>query len=113
MSDVRSLSKAPKGLSFSIADLVLITAWSVAQSLDMIVQLDYGTEGEEYEEVLAFHNGQNASCLWIMWRDAEMVWVQPIIGRAHCHATVTDAIASCDLKHVFSPTVSARDTGNP
>lgn len=35
------------------ADLALVTAWSQAHSLPMTVQLDFGTEEEEYEEVLA------------------------------------------------------------
>jgi hypothetical protein len=101
MPDIKSFSKAPKGLSFSIAELVLITVWSQARSLNMTVRLDYGTETEEYEEVVAFHSGQNASCRWILWRDAESVWVQPLIGRPQLYATVTEAIGSIDPKPVL------------
>lgn len=104
MSNVGSFSKAPRGLSFSIADLALVTAWSQTHSLVLIVQLDFGTEEEEYEEVLAFYSGPNASCRCIMWRDAEIVWVQPIVGRSQCYDSVVEAIGSIDPKYVLLQT---------
>jgi hypothetical protein len=101
MSAVRASATTLKGLSFSIADLTLVKAWSEARSLSMVVQLDFGTEVEEYEEVLAFHTEPNASCRWIMWRDAETVWVQPLIGRPQPYDSVADAIESIGAKHAF------------
>jgi hypothetical protein len=101
MSAIRSTSTTLKGLSFSIADLVLVMAWAEARSLNMVVQLDFGTEVEVYEEVLEFHTERNASCHWIMWRDTETVWVQPLIGRPQPYDSVADAIESVGARQPF------------
>jgi hypothetical protein len=81
-----------RGLSFSIADLLLVGAWSAARGLEMVVRLDHGTETEEYEEIIAFHTPSGRPCRFIMWRDATSVYVQPLIGRPRRHDTVVDAI---------------------
>jgi hypothetical protein len=47
--------KALKGLSFSVAELVLIGSWSEANGFRMVVRLDHGSDAEDYEEVLALH----------------------------------------------------------
>ena len=57
MRSVQSPAKALKGLSFEIADLIGIRERSEANGLRMVVRLDYGSDVEEYEEVLAFHAG--------------------------------------------------------
>jgi hypothetical protein len=81
-----------RGLAFSIADLLLVGAWSAARGLEMVVRLDHGSETEEYEEVIAFHTPSGRPCRFIMWRDANSVFVQPLIGRTRRFPSVVDAI---------------------
>lgn len=81
-----------RGLSFSIADLIQVGGWAEASGLHMAVRLDHGAEIEEYEEVLAFHTQKGRPCTWIMWRDAEAVFVQPLPGRTQRYESVAEAI---------------------
>ena len=81
-----------RGVSFSIADLALIRVWSRLRGLRMSVRLDHGSETEEYEEVLAFYAEHGQRCRWIMWRDADAVFVQPLIGRTKCFSCVVEAL---------------------
>jgi hypothetical protein len=92
MSNVQMFSAGLRGLSFGIADLLLIGAWSSARGMEMVVRLDHGSETEEYEEVIAFHTPSGRPCRFIMWRDADAVYVQPLIGRTRRYASVVDAI---------------------
>jgi hypothetical protein len=85
-----------RGLSFRIADLLLVGAWSEAQSLEMAVHLDYGTEKEDYEEVLALLASDTGFCRWIMWRELDCVVVQPLIGRSLRFPSVTDALEALE-----------------
>jgi hypothetical protein len=91
MSIVSLPSKSVKGLSFSVAELILIRSWSEANALRMVVRLDHGSDTEEYEEVLALHIGDSDLCRWIMWRDADAVFLQPLIGRTRCYDSVAEA----------------------
>jgi len=92
MDNVQMYSAGPRGLSFSIADLLLIGAWSAARGLEMVVRLDHGSDTEEYEEVVAFHTASGRPCRYIMWRDTGSVFVQPLIGRTRRYHSVVDAI---------------------
>jgi hypothetical protein len=89
---VRQPSKALKGLSFSIAELASIKTWSEDHCLRMVVRLDHGSDAEDYEEVLAFHPRTSQLCHWIMWRDLNVVFVQPLIGRATRYLSVAEAV---------------------
>jgi hypothetical protein len=82
----------PKGLSFDIADLVLIRSWADCRACRIAIRLDHGTDGEEYEEVIAFHAGTSSLCHSIMWRNAEAVFVQPLIGCSQRFASVAEAL---------------------
>ena len=85
-------AKALKGLSFEIADLIGIRERSEANGLRMVVRLDYGSDVEEYEEVLAFHAGTSPQHRWLMWRNANAVFVRSIDGRAQRYESATRAI---------------------
>ena len=98
MAMIRFPSKTLKGLSFSVAELVLIKAWSAANCLTMVVRLDHGSEVEEYEEVLAFHQGKSPLCRWIMWRNATTVFIQPLIGRTQSYGSVAEAFEAIAAK---------------
>ena len=58
----------------------------------MVVRLDYGSDVEEYEEVLALHAGTNPQYRWLMWRNANTVFVRSIDGRALRYELATQAI---------------------
>ncbi len=98
MSIVRLPTKSVKGISFSIAELVLIRSWSEANVLRMVVRLDHGTETEEYEEVLALHIGSSNLCRWILWRDTQSVFLQPLIGRTRRYDSVAEAFEALTEK---------------
>jgi hypothetical protein len=87
---------ALKGLSFRIADLLLVAAWSEAQSMRMAVRLDHGTETEDYEEVLALIAADTGFCRWVIWREADCVVVQPLIGRSLRFDSVIDALETLE-----------------
>jgi hypothetical protein len=94
MENTQTYSASLRGLSFSIADLVLIRGWSEARGLNLTVRLDHGAASEEYEEVLTLHATPNKACRFLMWRDAEGVFVQPLIGRIRRYASVPEAVAA-------------------
>ena len=93
MGNVHIAARALRGLSFGIADLILIGSWSAAAGLRMTVRLDHGSDFEEFEEVLAFHPDPGHPCRFIMWRDDETVYVQPLIGRTRRYRCVADALS--------------------
>jgi hypothetical protein len=84
--------KMLKGLSFAIADLILVQAWSEAQAMRMVVRLDHGSDNEQYEEVLGLYPFGSPLCSWIIWREAEAVCVQPFIGRSQRYGSVVDVL---------------------
>jgi len=98
MPAAHSPAKHLKGLSFSVAELVLIASWSEANRLRMVVRLDHGSDAEDYEEVLAFHLGGSPLCRWIMWRDARTVFIQPLIGRPQRYGSVAEAFEALAAK---------------
>lgn len=86
------LKALPMGLAFELADLVLVQGWSDFHDLRMVVELDYSSEGEEYEEVLALYPQDSAFRRWMMWRDIADIVVQPMMGRTIRFASVADAL---------------------
>jgi hypothetical protein len=81
-----------KGLSFPIADLILVRAWSEAHSMRMVVRLDHGSETELYEEVLALHPVGSTLCRWFIWREGDAVFVQPPLGCSRRYDSVIDVL---------------------
>jgi hypothetical protein len=98
MHAAQSPGKALKGLSFDIDDLTLIRDRSEANGLHMVVRLDYGSDVEEYEEVLALHAGTNPQYRWLMWRNTNTVFVRSLDGRALRYGSATQAIDSLARK---------------
>ena len=91
MSTTQAPARTLRGVSFDLAELILIRSWSEASALRMEIRLDHASETEEFEEVLALHVGESSLCRWILWRDAEAVFVQPLIGRTQRYASVAQA----------------------
>lgn len=92
---VPSLSRPlPKGLAFEISDLVALQCWAEDQAIRMVVELDHHVEGDEYEEVLAFYEGDAAGLrLWTMWRAADHFVVEPMNARSWRASAVQEVLA--------------------
>jgi hypothetical protein len=113
MRAVQSSTKALKGLSFEIADLIAIRDRSEANGLRMVVRLDYGSDVDEYEEVLAFHAGTSPQYRWLMWRNANTVFVRSIDGRAQRYESATQAIDALVRKLRGKVTIIKTKRGKP
>jgi hypothetical protein len=87
----------PTVLSLEVADLVRIRKWADLNDVIVAVRLDHGIVGEEYEEVVAFHTRSSPLCRLIIWRNAESVFVQPLVGVRGQYGSVRDALASLRL----------------
>lgn len=81
-----------KGASFSVAELTFARTWAHDNNLQLIIRLDHGAPGEEYEEALVFRHADIRLRQWIIWRNAEAVFVQPLVGRSRCYASIAEAM---------------------
>jgi hypothetical protein len=100
----------PKGLSFEIADLILVRSWADWHGLRAVVQLDHGTAvDEDYEEIIALQTMEPVRCRLIMWRNAEAVFVQPLVGRRKRYGSVAGALKSLlpERRNVLTDIVAA------
>jgi hypothetical protein len=92
----------PAGLSFEVADLILLQSWAEFHDLRMVIELDHRGADGEYEEMVAIYEKDNHVLRWLLWRTDEIV-VQPLIGRTiHC-LSVADAL------EILSPQLHTRD----
>jgi len=99
-----------KGHSFAIEHHAAIEDWAARNHYSVVVKVDYGTDEEDYEEVVEFRFGSR--CLFLMWRNAECVVVQPIVGRSRHHDSVLEALNTCHPptargRHAAGATTSA------
>jgi hypothetical protein len=94
----------PKGFAFEIADLILARAWADFHEFQMLVRLDHGADGEEYEEVIELNTDLSCFPRLIVWRGTEAVFVQPILGRKLRFNTVAEALQSLHSKECVLPT---------
>ena len=112
MHITRRTAKILKGLSFDLADLILVLSRCETHGLRMEVQLDHGSDVDEYEEVLAFHAETSPQCRWLMWRNANTVFVRSDEGRARRYGSVTQAIdALVHRLRVISPDTKTKRCG--
>jgi hypothetical protein len=81
-----------RGIAFDLADLTLIKRWADARAIRMAIRLDYGMEGEDFEEVIGFYPETSYICPLIMWRTAKFVFVLPLVGSARRYRTVARAL---------------------
>jgi hypothetical protein len=87
-----------KGLSFDPSDLLAIHIWAERNELRMVVRLDHGLDDEEYEEVIALHAGAEV-CLMLLWRDENVLFAQPLPGRAWRFSSVAEALSRLSVRH--------------
>ncbi|MGE0226324.1 MAG: hypothetical protein AB7F35_23190 [Acetobacteraceae bacterium] len=88
------LPTLPKGLSFEVSHHLLMQAWAEGNGLRLEIRQDHGAGQEEYEEVVAVYDDDSSLCRCLIWRDAESVFVQPLVGRTQRHASVPEALES-------------------
>jgi hypothetical protein len=81
------------GHAFAIDDHAAIADWAARNHYRAVVALDHGVGDEDYEEVIELRFGSR--CLVLIWRDANGVVVQPLIGRSRQYGTVPEALDSC------------------
>jgi hypothetical protein len=82
------------GLAFEISDLTLVQGWADFHNVRMVVRLDHGAPGEDFEEVIALYGETNPSCLLLMWRDAGAVFVQTEAGRPRRYRSIGHVLES-------------------
>ena len=87
-------SRALKGLSFEISDLILIQDRAQANDLRMVVRLDHSSDIEEYEELLVFYVGTSPRSEWMMWRNASAVFLRSSSGRRRRYRSAAQAIGA-------------------
>ena len=96
----------PAGLSFEVADLILLQSWAEFHDLRMVVELDHRGADGEYEEMVAIYAEGSHVLRWLLWRTDEIV-VQPLIGRTiHC-PSIADAL------EILSPQLRSGDFVEP
>ncbi|WP_428487073.1 hypothetical protein [Rhodopila sp.] len=90
--DAAATSKPPKGVAFSIADLLIAESWANFHDIGIVVRLDHAAKHEDYEEVIEFQADLNSQPRLIMWRDDTTVFVQPLAGARQRHASIIEAL---------------------
>jgi hypothetical protein len=85
--------RLPKGLAFDISDHVRAGRWAAANNFRLKVDIGYGVEEEEYEEVLLFYAAEaDRRLCCVMWRQPDCIVVQPVVGRALRYRSVRSAL---------------------
>jgi hypothetical protein len=101
MRDLSRRGILPKGLAFAIDDLVLVQNWAERNDTRFTMRLDHGSADEEFEEVIVLHTDTCQYSTLIMWRNADSVFVQPLIGRRLAYASVSHALESLPVKETI------------
>jgi hypothetical protein len=92
MRAARCPARLLKGLAFEIADLNLIRDRARAHNISTIIQVDHGSDVEEYEEVLVLYSRSRPASRWMMWRTAHAVCMRATDGRIGRYRTAALAI---------------------
>jgi hypothetical protein len=88
----RTTVKIPTGLSFDIPELLMVQGWADYHDLRMTIELDVLAGADEYEEVLGLFYGTSVFRRWMMWRTADGIVVQPMMGRPMLFDVMSDAL---------------------
>lgn len=59
------------GVSFSVPELMIMSAWAEYHGLRVLIELDTCVDGAVYEEVAAFYSPGLALRRWSLWRAAD------------------------------------------
>jgi hypothetical protein len=89
---ITEFGETSTGYAFEVHDHRLMIDWAKRHDHRAVVRLDHGVAGEEYEEVVELRFGVSNRCRFIIWRTAQAVFVQPLIGRRKRYASVGEAL---------------------
>jgi hypothetical protein len=101
------------GVSFEIAELLLIQAWAEFHGLRLTVELDHSFDDQEYEEVISLFRKDSVFRRCIIWRAPTAIVVQPIIGRSSRFASMADALDSFRLGRPEAPLSDIAPAAHP
>jgi hypothetical protein len=79
--------------AFKIPDLMLLGAWSEFHDMRMAIDLAHCMDGAERDEVIVLSE-QRSSLHWMLWRSADGIVVQPMLGMECQFDTISDALES-------------------
>ncbi len=88
----RTPARMPIGLSFDIADLLMLRGWTEFHELRMTIDLDICADGDEYEELLGIYDSDCPVQRWMIWRSHDGIVVQPATGRPMLFGFMGDAL---------------------
>ncbi len=70
----------------------MMQAWAEFHELRMDVELDCCIEADEYEEMVVMFSRKSGFRRWMIWRSANGIVVQPMVGRQMLFDTMADAL---------------------
>jgi hypothetical protein len=79
--------------AFKVPELMLLGAWSEFHGMRMAIDLAHCMDGAERDEVIVLSE-QRSSLHWMLWRSADGIVVQPMLGRERQFDTISDALES-------------------
>jgi hypothetical protein len=85
------------GLSFTVPELMIMSAWAEYHGLRMSIELDTCVEGAVYEEVVAFYAPGMPLRRWTLWRTADAIVAEALHGaplRSDCVGVILEMLAS-------------------
>ena len=89
----------PAGLAFEVTDLILLRSWAAFHDLRVVIELDHCDPDGEYEEMAAIYADRG----WLLWRAADEIIVQPLMGRRSRSPSVAEAIETILSPQVMTP----------
>lgn len=82
------------GVAFAVPELILLTAWADFHAFSLRIELDWQVDQVAYEEVVTLRLFGSPIPHWLMWRTANSVVLQPMVGRARRFACITDLLGA-------------------
>lgn len=81
-----------EGIAFTIPELLLVTAWAEFHNLRLSIELDWHVDQTEYEEVITLGLPGRIGSHCLLWRSADSIVLQPMVGRARRFTNISDAL---------------------
>lgn len=94
MSLSRSRPLLPEGISFDIAELIMLRNWAENNGLRLEIDLDHREGDAEFEEYIGLSLSTGRHRLVILWRAPHAVIVSPFGGRPRQFVSMAHALAS-------------------
>ena len=79
--------------AFKVPGLMLLGAWCEFRGMRMAIDLAHCMDGAERDEIIVLSE-QRSSLHWMLWRSADGIVVQPMLGMERQLHTISDALES-------------------